>query len=144
MIQTYQPDHFSLLAAKAQDYRTFYQEEILYRKLMRYPPAWNMLHILAASPKQEDALLCMDQIAAWIQGELQKTGAGGVWKQLLVVGPSDAPIARIQDVYRRVLYMKHPDYLVLVKVKDFLEKKLRDLTEWKKVSVQFDFNPMNG
>ncbi len=144
VIQTYQPDHFSLLAAKAQDYRTFYQEEILYRKLMRYPPAWNMLHILAASPKQEDALLCMNQIAAWIQGELQKTGAGGVWKQLLVVGPSDAPIARIQDVYRRVLYMKHPDYLVLVKVKDFLEKKLRDLTEWKKVSVQFDFNPMNG
>ena len=59
-------------------------------------------------------------------------------------GPADAPIAKISDVYRKVLYMKHPQYAVLVKVKDFLEKKLRDLTEWKKVSIQFDFNPMNG
>lgn len=144
VIQTYQPDHFSILAAKAQDYRTFYREEILYRKLMHYPPVWNMLHILTASARLEDADACMKQIAAWIQKELNKAGAGGIWKQMQVIGPADAPIAKIHDVYRKVLYLKHPDYPVLVKVKDFLEKKLRDLTEWKKVSIQFDFNPMNG
>ncbi len=144
VIQTYQPDHFSILAAKAQDYHTFYQEEILYRKLMHYPPVWNMLHILTASARFEDADACMKQIAAWIQKELNKAGAGGIWKQMQVIGPADAPIAKIHDVYRKVLYLKHPDYPVLVKVKDFLEKKLRDLTEWKKVSIQFDFNPMNG
>ena len=144
VIQTYQPDHFSIQAAKAQDYQAFYQEEILYRKLTHYPPVWNMLHIQAASEKQEAAQACMNQIAAWIEAELKKAGAGTVWKQLLVVGPADAPIAKISDVYRKVLYMKHPQYAVLVKVKDFLEKKLRDLTEWKKVSIQFDFNPMNG
>ncbi len=144
VIQTYQPDHFSILAAKAQDYRTFYQQEILYRKMMHYPPVWNMLHILTASARLEDADACMKQIAAWIQKELNKAGAGGIWKQMQVIGPADAPIAKIHDVYRKVLYLKHPDYPVLVKVKDFLEKKLRDLTEWKKVSIQFDFNPMNG
>lgn len=144
VIQTYQPDHFSIKAAKAQDYQAFYQEEILYRRLMHYPPVWNMLHILAASKKREDAQACMDQIAAFIEAELKKAGPGTIWKQLQVVGPSDAPIAKISDVYRKVLYMKHPQYEVLVKVKDFLEKKLRDLTEWKKVSIQFDFNPMNG
>ena len=144
VIQTYQPDHFSILAAKAQDYHTFYQEEILYRKLMHYPPVWNMLHILTASARVEDADACMKQIAAWLQKELNKAGAGGIWKQMQVIGPADAPIAKIHDVYRKVLYLKHPDYPVLVKVKDFLEKKLRDLTEWKKVSIQFDFNPMNG
>lgn len=144
VIQTYQPDHFSILAAKAQDYRTFYQQEILYRKMMHYPPVWNMLHILTASARFEDADAGMKQIAVWIQKELNKAGAGGIWKQMQVIGPADAPIAKIHDVYRKVLYLKHPDYPVLVKVKDFLEKKLRDLTEWKKVSIQFDFNPMNG
>lgn len=144
VIQTYQPDHFSILAAKAQDYRTFYQQEILYRKMMHYPPVWNMLHILTASARFEDADASMKQIAVWIQKELNKAGAGGIWKQMQVIGPADAPIAKIHDVYRKVLYLKHPDYPVLVKVKDFLEKKLRDLTEWKKVSIQFDFNPMNG
>lgn len=144
VIQTYQPDHFSIRAAKAQDYRAFYEEEILYRKLMHYPPAWNMLHIVTASEKQEDAAACMEQIASWIRGELQKAGTNGTWKKFQVVGPSDAPIAKINDIYRKVLYMKHPDRQILVKVKDFLEKKLRDLTDWKKVIVQFDFNPMNG
>ena len=111
---------------------------------MHYPPVWNMLHILTASARLEDADACMKQIAPWIQKELNKAGAGGIWKQMQVIGPADAPIAKIHDVYRKVLYLKHPDYPVLVKVKDFLEKKLRDLTEWKKVSIQFDFNPMNG
>lgn len=145
VIQTYQPDHFSIRTAKAQDYRAFYKEEILYRRLMHYPPVWQMLHILTASRQREAAAGCMEQIAAWIHRELHKAAAAdGVWKQLQVIGPADAPVAKINDIYRKVLYMKHPDYLVLVKVKDFLEKKLRDLTEWKKVSIQFDFNPMNG
>lgn len=145
VIQTYQPDHFSIRTAKAQDYHAFYKEEILYRRLMHYPPIWHMLHILTASGQQEAAAGCMEQIAAWIHRELHKAAAAGsVFQQLQVIGPADAPVAKINDIYRKVLYMKHPDYLVLVKVKDFLEKKLRDLTEWKKVSIQFDFNPMNG
>ncbi len=144
VIQAYQPDHFSIRAAKEQDYLAFYEEEILYRRLMQYPPVWHMLHILTASPRKEDAAGCMEQIAAWIQKELEKPGADGVWKQLRVIGPVDPPVAKAKDIYRRVLYMKHPDLQILVKVKDFLEKRLSDLTEWKKVSVQFDFNPMNG
>lgn len=144
VIQAYQPDHFSIQAAKEQDYQAFYEEEMLYRRLMQYPPVWNMLHIMAASACREDAVSCMGQIAAWIAGELQKPGADAVWKQLKVIGPTDPPVAKAKDIYRRVLYMKHPDVRILVKVKDFLEKRLSKLTEWKKVSVQFDFNPMNS
>ena len=144
VIQTYQPDHFSIQAAKAQDYQFFYQEELLYRKLMHYPPVWNMLHILAASKKQEEAVACMEQITAWVQGELKKAGTDETWKDFQVIGPADASIAKINDIYRRVLYIKHPDYQILVKVKDFLEKRLQNSAEWKKMSVQFDFHPMNS
>ncbi len=144
VIQTYQPDHFSIQAAKAQDYRAFYDEEILYRRRMHYPPVWNMLHILAASESRQEAVSCMEQIAGWIQTELKKAGDGTVWKDFQVIGPADAPVAKINDIYRRVLYIKHPDYLILVKVKDYLEKQLRGALKWKKVSVQFDFNPWNS
>lgn len=142
VIQAYQPEHFSIQTARAQDYAAFYQKEILYRKLMHYPPVWNMLFVLAASAKKEQAAQCMAQIAAWIQGELQKPKAAEIRRQFQVIGPSDAPVAKVNDVYRRVLYIKHPDYQALVMVKDFLEKRLRQAQEWKKVSVQFDFNPM--
>lgn len=144
VIQTYQPDHFSIQAAKAQDYEAFYQEEILYRRLMNYPPAWNMLHILAASEVQKEAADCMDQIAAWIQKELNKAGDDRTWAAFQIIGPADAPVSKINDIYRRVMYLKHPDYQILIKVKDFLEKKLKNAAEWKKVCIQFDFNPMNG
>ncbi|MCI8918900.1 MAG: primosomal protein N' [Eubacterium sp.] len=144
VIQTYQPDHFSIQAAEAQDYETFYQKEILYRRMMNYPPAWNMLHILAAGKVMEEAAACMEQIAAWIQGELKKGRDDRVWAAFQMIGPADAPVAKINDVYRRVMYLKHPDYQILIKVKDFLEKKLLHAAEWKKVCIQFDFNPMNG
>ena len=43
VMQTYQPTHYSILAAKDQDYEAFYEEEIAYRELMDYPPAAHML-----------------------------------------------------------------------------------------------------
>lgn len=144
VIQTYQPDHFCIQAAKAQDYQAFYDEEILYRRLMHYPPVWNMLHILSASADRQEAVSCMDQIAEWIQAELKKAGSDKIWKDFQIIGPADAAVAKINDIYRRVLYIKHPDYHILVKVKDFLEKQLRGAVKWKKVSVQFDFNPWNS
>ncbi|MCI9021893.1 MAG: primosomal protein N' [Eubacterium sp.] len=144
LIQTYQPDHFCIQAAKAQDYGIFYQEEILYRRLMHYPPVWNMLHILAASKDRQEAAECMDAVAGWIQAELKKAASGSVWAHFQMIGPADAPVARIKDVCRRVLYIKHPDYGILIRVKDFLERRLQNAPEWKKVIIQFDFNPWNG
>ena len=144
VIQTYQPDHFCIQAAKAQDYQMFYHEEILYRRLMNYPPAWNMLHIMAAGRKMEDAAACMDQIAAWIRHELEKAKEDRTWARFQMICPADAPIAKINDVYRRVMYLKHPDYQILIKVKDFLETRVKNTPEWRKLMIQFDFNPMNS
>ena len=48
MIQTYQPEHYSIRAAALQDYPAFFEEEIGYRELMNYPPAHQLLAIHAA------------------------------------------------------------------------------------------------
>jgi len=55
VIQTYDPEHYSIETAKAQDYDAFYEQEIAYRKIMLYPPVWNMLVILCASKSEEAA-----------------------------------------------------------------------------------------
>lgn len=80
VIQTYQPEHFSIRTAAAQDYVAFYEKEILYRKLMSYPPVWNMLHILAASADPQTAQECMEDISGWIHTELRKAGDNRIWK----------------------------------------------------------------
>ncbi len=122
----------------------FYQGEMIRAHQRVFRAVWH-IHLF---------IVCLGKAGVWAgkieanggkrEADLKNAGAGVVWRQLRVLGPADAPIAKISDVYRKVQYMKHPQYAVLVKVKDFLEKKLRDLTEWKKVSMQFDFNPMNG
>ena len=55
IIQTYNPEHYSVICAKNQDYNQFYEEEIFYRQAMRYPPVWHMLVVLCASKEEAEA-----------------------------------------------------------------------------------------
>ena len=48
VIQTYDPEHYSIVHAANQDYKGFYEEELLYREMLLYPPAAHMLAILVA------------------------------------------------------------------------------------------------
>ena len=53
-------------------------------------------------------------------------------------------MAKVSDTFRKILYVKAADYQDLVWIKDGLDPELREDALLKKVSVQFDFNPMNG
>ena len=61
-----------------------------------------------------------------------------------VIGPADAAVAKVNDIYKKVLYLKTQDYADLVKIKDEAEKFIRENRAYKDVAVQFDFNPVNG
>lgn len=61
-----------------------------------------------------------------------------------MIGPADAAVAKIKDIYRRVLYFKHQEYGTLVHMKDVLEQFINSHREFRNVAVQFDFDPMNG
>ena len=54
VIQTYQPDHYSIQYAARQDYEGFYKEELTYRQLLSYPPASHILAVQFYSKKQEE------------------------------------------------------------------------------------------
>ena len=136
VIQTYQPEHYSIQTAKTQDYRAFYREEIAARKLMHYPPASNMLLMLLASRQEEKASWAASYLAALIA----KANISG----LRMIGPAGAAVGKVNDIYRKVLYLKHSDYGQLVKLKDRLELFLKDREDMKQIHVSFDFNPMNG
>ena len=136
IIQTYQPDHFAIQTAKNQDYEAFYAQEIAYRKLMCYPPVWNLLLLAITSPKEEEAISASIAVAGWFQE--QRPG-------LRVIGPSDAILAKKNDIYRRAVYLKTEKYQDLVEAKEAFEQYIHEhpLQE-KQVSIYYDFNPMNG
>ena len=139
VIQTYDPGHYAIQAAKSQDYGMFYEQEIAYRKLLCYPPVWNLLVILCASRSEElaegGAAYLKEQIDVWTE----QTGTG-----ISVIGPADAAVAKVNDIYRKVIYLKTQQYADLVKLKNQAEKLVRDNRTYQDVAVQFDFNPVHG
>lgn len=140
VIQTYDPEHYSIITAKEQDYEAFYTQEIEYREMMCYPPVWNLLVILCASRMEEAAAegarRLVEQVDAWSTAHPNE--------RLYVVGPADAAVAKVNDIYKKVVYLKTRDYETLVKIKDMAEKYTRDNRDYKDVMIQFDFNPVNG
>lgn len=136
VIQTYMPEHYSIQTASKQDYEEFYWQEMLYRNLMGYPPAFSMLGIYLSAP--DEKLL---EKQAQILGDCIRDGKV---EGLTTVGPADAALSKKNDVYRKVIYLKHEREEVLLGVKKELEKEMEKEAVWQKVYVQFDYNPLNA
>jgi primosomal protein N' (replication factor Y) len=143
IIQTYDPEHYAVLMAKEQDYEHFYEQEIMYRQLGFYPPVWNLLLVMCTSENEAQLQRMSEKIAKRLQTHVE-TEAVFERKPIQIVGPADATIARVNDVYRKVIYIKTKNYQDLVLLKDRLEYYMKDNREFGQVSVQFDFNPMSG
>ena len=53
IIQTYQPDHYSISCAAGQDYESFYRQEMNYRKMLSYPPVCQLLAVQFSCRSEE-------------------------------------------------------------------------------------------
>ena len=136
VIQTYSPTHYAVEAAAAQDYEAFYEEEIRYRELMGYPPVDNLMAILA-SGKDEAHL----EVGCRYLKEYTERICGAT--PVAIIGPATPGIGKINDIYRKVLYLKTERYDTLVKIKNRLEQYIEVNSGFHTIRIQFDFNPMN-
>ncbi len=132
VIQTYHPDHYCIQAAAAQDYDWFYQEEMAYRSLMDYPPRAAMAAVRGAGKEEEILTRAMDYCRKYIE----RIYPG---KDLTLIGPAPESVAKVQDMYRRVLYMRHQDREILVKIKNALEKYIEVNRGFRNIYIQYDF-----
>lgn len=147
VIQTYDPDHYAIQTAKEQDYEAFYDKEIEYRRLMNYPPVWNMLLIHVTSPDESECGSVAQRVhdtAAQMISHIENSQSPDDRHQIQLIGPADATIAKVNDIYRKVIYIKTSDYAALISVKDGIEQAVKADTAMKNANISFDFNPMSG
>lgn len=134
-IQTYQPEHYGIQTAAAQDYESFYEREIAYRRVMNYPPCGHMLAVLASCKDEghlKEALEYLKKVALRIcrNGEIQ------------VIGPAPSSIYRVKDIYRRNLFLKGDSLDRLSAARRKLERYLEANPGFDSVQIQFDPDPM--
>lgn len=139
VIQTYDPDNYAIQAAKRQDYEEFYNKEIEYRQMLYYPPVWNLLLIHIQSQNQYSNDRAAEELFKCCEAYIKR-----LCQKLQLVGPADAAVAKVNDIYRKVIYIKTREYDTLVDIKDNIEKYVKDNPAYRNVSVQFDFNPTSG
>lgn len=134
IIQTYNPEHYSIVTAAEQDYETFYHQELAYRRLMKYPPV-NVLFTVQMASKSEAALVeAADRLAAHITPQADE-------EKVQMIGPVDASVYKINDIYRKILYLKQENYDILIKIRDNIDCFQQEKSEiFKGVVVQYDFS----
>jgi len=133
VIQTYNPTHYAIEAAAAQNYEKFYKEEVSYRKLLSYPPFSHILVIFMASPNAIECGTIADMLAKYIK-ELET---------YVVIGPSDAVIAKKRDHYRKTIYVRHNDLSELTGLIELLEAYTKNLEGFENTLIQYDLDPIN-
>jgi len=133
LIQTYRTQDYSILYAAKQNYEAFYEEELLYRKLLSYPPVFAMTAIFASGHEEGQVKNAMDFIKKYIQRIYTK-------EDLQIIGPARETIGKVKDTYRWVIYLKHPQTEVLQKLWLYVEKYIEINPGFAKIRVQFDFN----
>lgn len=136
VIQTYNPQHYSIACAAKGDYREFYNMEMKYRRSMAYPPSGHLCVVMIMSKDEEHAA----QFSSLVFKGLKNQGKN-------IIGPVRASISRINDIYRDLLYIKSSDYEELTescrKIEDYL-KSCIEKGYYKDVMVNYDFDPVRG
>ena len=107
---------------------------------MQYPPAAHLMALYLMSEKEEELEAGAKLVRALAQEVAGKTAGGG---GLQFIGPADAGLARLKDVYRKVLYLKSADLSALLSVKEKLEPELVREERLRALNIQFDMDPVN-
>jgi primosomal protein N' (replication factor Y) len=97
LVQTINPDHYAVRMAAAHDFQAFYEKELNFRRMMHYPPFTAMANLLVRSEKQEAAMRMSTEL-----GHLLTPPPAG----LRVMGPAEAPVARLKNEYRYQFLIK--------------------------------------
>lgn len=103
VIQTNHPDHYAIAQAAQQDYQAFYEEELIFRKALNYPPFSHLIKLTCEDRKEEQA----QENAASLGKALAEAGIKG----LEVLGPFKALPYRVRGDFRWQLVLKTKDVL---------------------------------
>lgn len=111
IIQTYVPDHYSIVNASRHDYDTFVNHELQERKMLDYPPYSRLILITLSHVQLASVMRASEKMAQhikkWWEQESSQSVHTGMQGELTVLGPVASPIPRIKDRYRFQCMVKY-------------------------------------
>lgn len=132
IIQTYNPDNYSIICSKDHNYVDFYNREIIIRKKLKYPPYYFIALIKIGSKAYEESKDMSNKISKYIKSNISQ--------DMIVLGPSVSNISKINNMYYFQIIIKYRN-------KEKIKEILNNLNEFSenntKVNVSIDINPIS-
>lgn len=130
IIQTYNPEHYSIVLAKTHNYIAFYKEEMKMRKMLKYPPYYYLTLISISSKEYENGFKEANKIGSYIRSKLNNS---------ITLGPSMASSFKINNIYHYQIIIKYQKEDNLYDTLNFIIEMYKSNN---KIDVEVDFSPI--
>lgn len=130
IIQTYNPDHYSIMLAKNHDYLKFYKEEMSIRKMLKYPPYYYLTLVSISSRDYEGGFKEANKIGNYLRSKLGNS---------IILGPTTSSAFKINNIYHYQIIIKYQKEDNLINTLNFIIDMYKNNN---KIDVEVDFNPI--
>ena len=129
IIQTFNPEHYAINLCKNHDYLSFYKQEMMIRRSLKYPPYYYICNIRVSGKDSSYILREALKIKNSLERNLNST---------IILGPSTSSLFKMNNIFRYniILKYKKEDNLYLV-----LSKVIEHYLSNSKIKIDIDFNP---
>ncbi len=128
IIQGFNMDHYSIVCAKNNDYDKFYSEEMKIRKILKYPPYFNLCLIRISGKDYEKVYSEACKISSYLKDKLSD----------IVLGPASAGIPKINNIYYVQIIIKYKNTKDIINDLIFINERYKKGT----INVLIDLNPI--
>ncbi len=136
IVQTFNPGNYAIQRACRHDCQGFYSDEITQRRDFGYPPFSRMINFRVSSLKKETAEHCARKLESIARKLIHN---GNTANQMRIMGPAEAPIARIKGKYRWHMILIGENVRALQK----LTREIMAETKHLKATIKVDVDPVN-
>lgn len=131
IIQGFNIEHYSIVKASKHDYIGFYEEEMKLRKILKYPPYYNLTWIKICGKIYDDCFKESEKIYHYLSVNTHNT---------IILGPSNCNIPKINNKYYMQIILKYKNTMDIINALKFIDSKYRKNI---KINVDVDINPKN-
>ncbi|MBW1902870.1 MAG: primosomal protein N', partial [Deltaproteobacteria bacterium] len=139
IVQTFNPEHYAINAAMGHNFQLFFEKERELRSQLGYPPFSHLAVLRLKGNSETRTSEAAHYLTRNIKGILNKWPKRG--KELQVLGPVEAPIARIKGKFRWQILIKSKSVSLLQHLLNEVENRSRSFLKSSGVHLVLDIDP---
>jgi primosomal protein N' (replication factor Y) len=140
IVQTYNPQHYSIQMAQTQDFGPFYKQEAEFRKAMDYPPFSRLVNLRIEGNAESQVKRRAEDLGEIVSRRLKEKRYLG---QIEALGPASAPLSRLKGKHRCQMLLKGKKWMLLHEFADRILEQMEKDHPLSGVKLTVDVDPVN-